>query len=91
MPRDRMELLRSGARGSRPRGAKTCEYCGDAIWWCVTANGKSVAFSEAPELLERRGDIEVVSIEQLHRYHCQGAADAHRPPAPEGQRRFDDD
>ena len=89
MPRDRMELLRSGARGSRPRGATTCDYCDNAIWWCVTVAGKSVAFSEAPELLERRGDVEVVSIEQLHRYHCQGAAEATRP-APPADRRFND-
>lgn len=82
MPGRQMALLRSGARGSRPRGATTCPYCGDAIWWCVTVAGKLVPFSEAPELVARQGDVEIVSTESLHRYRCQGAAEAMRPAPP---------
>lgn len=72
-----IQILVSGARGSRRRGVTACKGCGNAIVWCATLAGKPMPFEEMPDVISVDGDVETVSTEHTH-WHCPKAAEFRR-------------
>jgi len=85
MPALTVEILVNGARGSRRRGASSCKGCGLKLFWAATPAGKALCFEVPPEVIELRGDIEVVSNRDVHWPKCPKRDAFRRPkPAPQG-------
>lgn len=91
---DTIDLLASGARGSRPRAWGKCRDCRQDIRWCETPAGKRIPFNGEPIRLRVNGAIETVSALAVHLRTCpaRGQREAQRrlPEAPP-DRRFRDD
>lgn len=82
MPAKTVRILANGARGSRRRGPGSCRGCGNAMWWCATEAGRPIPFDEAPDVIERDGDVEVVSAEKVHWATCSKRDEFKKPAAP---------
>jgi hypothetical protein len=83
MPSHTIEILASGARGSRRRGPGSCRACGQKIFWCATVAGKPIPFDVNPEIVQMREfDVEEVSAERVHWRTCPKADTFRKPAAP---------